>query len=62
MSTPTESLVALESRLAQALLEFERLDTAWPRGRTAIERAGIGRLRETALSECEAQGFCGVER
>ncbi len=35
--------MALESRLAEALLGFDRLDAAWPRGRTAIERAEIGR-------------------
>ncbi len=29
----------------------EHLDDAWPRGRTAIERAEIGRRREGALSE-----------
>ena len=51
MPAPTESLVALESQLAEALLEFETLDTAWPQGRDAIERAGIGRKREAALSE-----------
>ncbi len=51
MPAPTESLVALESRLAEALLAFETLDTAWPKGRTAIERARIGRRREDALSE-----------
>ncbi len=51
MPAPSESLVALESRLAEALLEFERLDAAWPKGRTAIERAKIGRRREDALSE-----------
>ncbi len=29
----------LPPALAERLLDFERLDEAWPRGRTAIERA-----------------------
>ncbi len=55
MPATPESLVSLEHQLAEALLEFERLDGAWPRGRAAIERAGIGRRREEAL--CEIQSF-----
>ncbi len=51
MPSLSESLVSLEQRLADALLDFERLDAAWPRGRTALERAEIGRRREEALSE-----------
>ena len=50
MTGPSETLPVLESRLAERLLDFERLDAAWPRGRTVIERAGIGRQREDALS------------
>ena len=41
-----ETLVTLESRLAQRLLDFERLDEAWPKGRTALERAWIGKERD----------------
>ncbi len=47
----SESLVALESHLVDHLLDFEDLDAAWPKGRTAVERARIGREREEALSE-----------
>ncbi len=36
MPAASETLPALEQRL----LDFDRLDEAWPRGRTAIERAG----------------------
>ncbi len=36
----SETLPALELRLAECLLAFEFLDGAWPRGRTTIERAG----------------------
>ncbi len=43
MLGPSESLPALEQRLTKRLLAFERLDAAWPRGRTVIERAEIGR-------------------
>lgn len=51
MPDRSESLVALEQRLAERLLEFEYLDAAWPKGHTAVERARIGRFREDALSE-----------
>ncbi len=44
------ALPVLEQRLTEHLLDFERLDEAWPRGRTAIEQAEIGRQREDALS------------
>ena len=40
MPAPSETLPTLELRLAERLLAFEVLDGAWPRGRTAIERAG----------------------
>ncbi len=36
----SETLPALEQRPAKRILSFEVLDGAWPRGRTAIERAG----------------------
>ena len=51
MPTPAESPVDLEFRLTDSLLDFERLDAAWPKGATAIERARIGREREEALAE-----------
>ncbi len=51
MPALSETLPALEQRLTECLLAFERLDEAWRRGRTAIERAEIGRQREDALSE-----------
>ena len=54
MPVPSESLPVLEQRLAERLLDFERLDEAWPKGRTAVERAEIGRQREDALSEIVA--------
>ncbi len=50
MPAASEPRPALDQRLAENLLDFERLDEAWPRGRTAIERDGIGRQREDALS------------
>ena len=49
-----ESLPVLEQRLAERLLDFERLDEACPRGRSAIERAEIGRQRKDALSKVAA--------
>ncbi len=48
MPGPSETLPALDWRLA------ERLDAAWPRGRSAIERAEIGRQRKDALTGIEA--------
>ncbi len=47
---PSETLVALEHQLAERLLAFETMDAAWPKGRTAIERAEIGRQREDVRS------------
>ena len=51
MPEPAETLPALDQRLTDALLGFDRLDEAWPKGATAVERAEIGRRREEALSE-----------
>ena len=48
MPAASETLPALDWRLA------ERLDAAWPRGRSAIERAEIGRQRKDALPGIEA--------
>ncbi len=48
---PVPGLPALEQCLEARLLDFDRLDEAWPRGRTAIDRAAIGRQREDALFE-----------
>ncbi len=39
MPTASETLPVLEDHVTERLLAFERLDAAWPRGRTAIERA-----------------------
>ncbi len=50
----------LPPALAERLLDFEHLDEAWPRGRTAIEHAEIGRQREAALSEIVA--YCRRRR
>ncbi len=50
MPAASETLPALEQRLAERLLAFERLDEAWPCGRTATERAEIGRQRGDVLA------------
>ncbi len=50
MPGPSETLPVLEQQLTGRLLNFERLDEAWPRGRTALERAEIGRQREDVRS------------
>ncbi len=54
MPGSSETLPALEQRLVESLLAFACLDAAWPRGRTAIERAEIGRQRKDALPGIEA--------
>ena len=54
MPGPSETLPVLEQRLTERLLDFDRLDAAWPRGRTVIERAEIGRQRKDALSRIAA--------
>ena len=51
MPAPAESPATLEQQLDERLLEFERLDEAWPHGEGAVERAEIGRRREEALSD-----------
>ena len=53
MPAATESLPALEQCLIDSLLCLERLDEAWPRERTAPERAEIGRQRSIALLDVE---------
>ncbi len=50
MPAASETLVALEQRLTDRPPDFERLDEAWPQGRTAIERAEIARRRDDALA------------
>ncbi len=54
MPATSETLPVLERRLGERLLDFERLDEAWPHSHTAIERAEIGRQPEDALSEIVA--------
>ena len=49
MPAPSNPLVGIKEELADRLLDFDRLSEAWPPGRTAIERAEIGRQREDAL-------------
>ena len=50
MPGASETLSALEQRLAGRLLAFERLGEAWPKGRAAIECAEIARRRDDALT------------
>ncbi len=50
MPGPSETRPVLEQQLTERLLAFERLDEAWPLGRTAVERAEIGQQREDARS------------
>ncbi len=54
MSEPSETLPTLEQRFAEHLLAFVLLNENWPRGRTAIERAEIGRQRNGVLVEIAA--------
>ncbi len=54
MPEPSETLPILEQRFAEHLLAFVLLDKAWPRGRTAIARAEIGRQRNGVLAEIAA--------
>ncbi len=41
MPAASETLPVLEQRLTERLLDFERLDEAWPRGRSAIKRVAV---------------------
>ncbi len=48
---PHQSLVDLEEQLADRLLDFERLDEAWPHVPYVLDRARIGQQRDDTLSE-----------
>ncbi len=54
MPGPSETLPALEQRLAEHLLAFVLLDKAWPHGLTEIERGKVGRQRNGVLVEIAA--------
>ncbi len=54
MPTTSETLPALEQRLAERLLAFVLLDKVWPHGLTALERADVGRQRNGVLVEIAA--------
>lgn len=51
MSGASETLPALEQRLAERLLAFERHDAAWPHVPYVLDRARIGQQRDDTLSE-----------
>ncbi len=44
-------LIAWEAELTELLLEHERLEAAWPKGETPLERARIGRRLEEVLDD-----------
>ncbi len=50
MPDPSETLPVIEEQPVECLLDFERLDEAWPRGHTAIERAEPTRTHDNANS------------
>ena len=52
---PPSLCPALEQQLTASLLEFETLDEAWPKGRTAVERAQIGRELEDRITCARAE-------
>lgn len=49
LDTPDAELLAWERELHDLLIEHARLEFAWPKGATPIERAGIGRRLEDVL-------------
>ena len=51
LDTPDADLLAWEAELTELLLEHERLEAAWPKGATPIERARIGRRLEDVLDD-----------
>ena len=51
MPATSETLPALDQRLAERMLAFVLLDKAWPHELTAIERGEIGRQRNDVLAE-----------
>lgn len=55
LDTPDADLLAWEAELHELLLEHERLEAAWPKCATAIDRAGIGR-RYTSTMQASSCG------
>lgn len=51
VETPNADLLAWEAELTERLLSHDRLEAAWPKGETAVERAGIGRRLEDVLED-----------
>ena len=51
LDTPDADLIAWEAELHELLLEHERLEAAWPKGATAVDRARIGRRLEDVLDD-----------
>jgi hypothetical protein len=60
MPAACESLVTLEQRLVDTLLHFEKLSEAWPKAPGAVERAGIGRRRESSAGLPPSR-YCGED-
>ncbi len=47
---PDAALIAYEAELEALVVEWNGLDDAWPKGRTAMERWEIGRRHEACLT------------
>ena len=46
---PDAALLAMEGELERLLMRWEDLRAAWPKGRTAVERARLGRKVDDTL-------------
>ena len=49
-----KGLVAMEHELTRLLIEYDKLRTAWPKGRHVLVRARIGRRVADALARIDA--------
>ena len=47
---PDADLLAWETELDRLVLEHARLEETWPKGKTAVERAGTGRRLDEVLT------------
>ncbi len=49
LKEPGAGLIELERELTRLLIEYDELDTAWPKGRHVLVRAKIGRQATDTL-------------
>lgn len=60
---PDAALIGCEAELEALVIEWQLLDDAWPKGRTAMERWQIGRRHEECLTRiAELRELISIKR